>query len=120
MKESDLRHLRRADLLALLEEVSRQNDSLRKELDEANARLAQQEVRISRCGSLAEAALELSGVYEAADKAAEEYLRLVRENVGAGADNPTCANVPTSSAAPDGDPHTGADTLGRHFGGGGR
>lgn len=78
MKDSDLRHLRRSDLLALLEELSRENDRLRAELEEANRKLEARDLRISECGSLAEAALVLSGVFEAADKAANTYVELVR------------------------------------------
>lgn len=80
MKDSDLRHLRRADLLALLEDLSRENDRLRAELADTKAKLEAKEVRLSECGSLAEAALQLSGVYEAADRAAETYLALVKQN----------------------------------------
>lgn len=78
MNDRDLRHLRRADLLELLEVLSRENDRLRKELDEANARLEAREADIAECGSLAEAALRLSGVFEAADDAACLYVRLVQ------------------------------------------
>lgn len=83
MDDADLRHLRRADLLALLEELSRENDRLRQELEEANSRVAEQEVRISQCGSLAEAALQLSGVFKAADAAARQYVHMVRRQAAA-------------------------------------
>lgn len=80
MKDSDLRHLRRSDLLALLEELSRENDRLREELAATKEELKSQQVSLSECGSLAEAAMKISGVFEAADRARDTYLELVKQN----------------------------------------
>lgn len=73
MDDKQLRHLSRRDLLALLEELSRENDRLRDELNEANKKLEDRCVALSDCGSMAEAALVLGGVFEAADRATQIY-----------------------------------------------
>ena len=73
MTEREMRKLSRADLLEILLEQSRELDQLRAELDEANRKLAQREIAIDRAGTLAEAALLLNGVFEAADKACRQY-----------------------------------------------
>lgn len=83
-QESDLRHLNRRDLLELLEELSAENDRLHEELDEANAKLASRDLELSRCGTLAEASLALSGIFEAADRAARTYVDSVRQAADAG------------------------------------
>jgi hypothetical protein len=51
-----------------------QVEALQRELKETKARLAQREIDIENAGSLAEAALRLSGIFEAADQAAALYL----------------------------------------------
>lgn len=79
MDDKQLRRLSRRDLLGLLEELSRENDRLRAELDEANRKLEDRCVRLQRCGSMAEAALELGGVFEAADRAVDIYRQSVEE-----------------------------------------
>lgn len=78
MDDRQLRHLSRRDLLGLLEELSRENDRLRAELAEAQAQLADRRVRLAECGSMAEAALVLGGVFEAADRAADIYRESMR------------------------------------------
>lgn len=76
--ERELRKLSRADLLELLLAESRENERLRTELDEANRKLASRAIEIENAGSIAEAALRLNGVFEAAERAAQQYLENVR------------------------------------------
>lgn len=76
--ERELRKLSRADLLELLLAESRENERLRAELDEANRKLASRAIEIENAGSIAEAALRLNGVFEAAERAAQQYLENVR------------------------------------------
>lgn len=78
MEDRQLRRLSRRDLLGLLEELSRENDRLRAELDKANKKLEDRRVRLAECGSMAEAALVLGGVFEAADRAADIYKESLR------------------------------------------
>ena len=80
MTEKELRKLGRAELLELLLEQAREFEALEQRLNAAEAAL-------QRCGSIAEASLKLNGVFEAAQKAAEQYQqnveRLCQEKISA-------------------------------------
>ena len=78
MTNRDVRKLRRADLLELLAQMARENERLKAELDQAKKELENRTVKMERAGTLAEAALALSGVFEAADAACAQYLENVR------------------------------------------
>lgn len=78
MTEKELKRLRRADLLELLLEQSRENERLRRELAQAQAQLADRAIRMESSGSLAEAALALTGVFDAAQQACDLYLENIR------------------------------------------
>lgn len=78
MTNQELKRLSRADLLALLLEERRINERLCAELKHVNEKLADKNLQIAEAGSLAEAALRLNGVFEAAQAAADQYLENVR------------------------------------------
>ncbi len=89
MTEKELHRLKRGELLELLVEqgelVQKQQkelDSLREQVKSLNARLEERQIAISQSGSLAEASLKLSGIFEAAQKAADLYLDNVRGQAG--------------------------------------
>ncbi|MBQ3484144.1 MAG: DNA repair protein [Clostridia bacterium] len=77
MAGKDLRRLSKTDLLELLIEQGRENLALKERVEQLEAELAQRRLQVSQCGSIAEAALKLSGVFEAAQQAIDLY----RENV---------------------------------------
>lgn len=78
MTNEELRKLNRKDLLKLLVRQGRECDSLRARLEEAEAALEDRRIRIEKSGSLAEAALQINGVFEAAQAAAQQYLENIR------------------------------------------
>ena len=78
MTEKELKRLRRADLLELLIEQTEENQRLREQLDAAQAQLADRAIRIEKSGTLAEAAVQLSGVFEAAHDACARYIENIR------------------------------------------
>ena len=80
MTRKELRKLGRRELLTLLLEVSKENELLRDQLSNAQRRLANREIRLSHSGSIAEAALRLNGVFEAAQAAADQYLDNMKKN----------------------------------------
>ena len=73
MAEKDLRKLSKVELLELLISQGRENIALRERAERAEAELAERRIRIEESGSIADAAMKLSGVFEAAQKAIDLY-----------------------------------------------
>lgn len=73
MTEKELRRLRRGDLLELLLEQSRENQSLREQLQTAQSALEDRTICIDKAGSIAEASLLLNDVFKAAEQACRQY-----------------------------------------------
>lgn len=73
MTEKELKRLSRADLLELLLAQSHQIDALQAELAQVKQQLEDKNIAIRKAGSIAEAALQLNGVFEAAQKACDQY-----------------------------------------------
>lgn len=74
MTDRELRKLSRAELLGLLLEESRENERLREQLNQANQALIGKNIALTKAGSIAEAALALNGVFNAAEQAAQQHL----------------------------------------------
>lgn len=74
MTDKQLRHLSRADLVEIICRMKETQQQLQSQLDEARAALADREIKISQAGSIAEAAVSINGVLEAAQAAADDYL----------------------------------------------
>ena len=74
MDAKDLKKLNRYQLLELLVIQTRRADQLQEELDALRTQLEEQNIRLSKLGSIAEASLHVAGVFEAAQKAADLYL----------------------------------------------
>lgn len=74
MTEKELKKLNRYQLLELLIMQTERADDLERQLEELRAQREEQELRLSKLGSIAEASLQLSGVFEAAQKAADQYI----------------------------------------------
>ena len=74
MTEKELLKLRRSELLEIMLAQSQEIDNLRQQLDEANAKLADREIRLSESGSIAEASLRLTNIFEEAQKAVDLYV----------------------------------------------
>ena len=78
MTDKDLRHLSRAELLDILyEQQKRYEDSLA-ENQALRQQLEDRTLRIASAGSIAEAAIQVNGVFEAAQAAADQYLASVK------------------------------------------
>ena len=83
MTDRELRKLRREDLLQILIDQQRQNDEMAEALKRAEAELQDKRIAIQQAGSVAEAALKLHGVFEAAQAAADDYAAQCRERADA-------------------------------------
>lgn len=78
MTERELKRLSRADLLEMLIEQTSRVQELEGQLDQANKILEQRDIAIDEAGSIADAALKLNGVFEAAQAASAQYLENIR------------------------------------------
>ena len=78
MTDKELRHLSRSELLQMLISQMKENQQLRAQLADADEKLRSRRIAISKTGSIAEASLQLNGVFEAAQAAAAQYLENIR------------------------------------------
>ena len=74
MTQEELKKLKRIDLLEMLIEQGRENEKLKKRLAEAESELESRRIAIENAGSMAQAALQLNNVFQAAEKAKEQYI----------------------------------------------
>lgn len=74
MTDKELRKLKRGELLEILLEQSKEIEELKKKLDIAERKLRSRTIKMKRAGSIAEAALQLNHVFEAAQAAADQYV----------------------------------------------
>jgi glutathione S-transferase len=79
MTDKQLKRLSRADLLELLLIQTKENERLHAELEEARAQLESRRICVEEAGSIANAALALNGVMEAAQAAADQYLENIAQ-----------------------------------------
>lgn len=79
MTSKDLKRLSRSDLLEILLALSKENDQLRKANETLQKSLEDRTISIQNCGSIAEASLVLSGVFQAAEKASRQYLANIEQ-----------------------------------------
>ncbi|MEN3003907.1 hypothetical protein [Dehalobacterium formicoaceticum] len=74
MTDIELKKLKRADLLEMLIDQSKENENLQQQLNDALDQLQQREIKINKAGSIAEAALQINGLFEAAQNSCAQYL----------------------------------------------
>lgn len=79
MTEKELKKLTRYQLLELLIVQTERADKLQQELEVLQKQLNDQAIRATVVGSIAEEAMQLSGVFEAAQKAADLYLETIQK-----------------------------------------
>lgn len=78
MTEKELLKLKRSELLEIMLAQSKEIDSLREQLAEANKKLESKRIAIKESGSIAEASLKLTSIFEEAQKAADLYVENVK------------------------------------------
>lgn len=74
MTDKELKRLSRTELLELLLMQTKETERLTKKLEQAEALLSDRQLRLDKAGDIAHAALEINGVMEAAQAAAQQYL----------------------------------------------
>ncbi len=83
MTEKELKQLTRYQLLELLILQTERADKLQARLDEVESQLSNLDVQISSLGSIAEASLQLHGVFQAAQEAADMYINAAKKRAEA-------------------------------------
>lgn len=80
MTDKELRRLSRRELMEIIYQQKKNEQKLQARLERAEQKLQEREIHISQAGSIADAALALNGIFEAAQQAADDYLRSVKAN----------------------------------------
>ena len=80
MNEKSLKKLTRYQLLELLISQTERADKLQARLDEMQKQMEAQKLELSTLGSIAEASLQLNGVFQAAQKAADLYVEAAKKH----------------------------------------
>lgn len=78
MTDRELRRLSRTDLLELLLAQRRENEQLRCILDQTQSQLADRTIKINSAGSIAEASLQLSNIFTAAQDSCQYYIENIQ------------------------------------------
>lgn len=78
MTDKELRKLSRSDLLELLISQTEENQVLKSRVDQMQDQLLDRRIAVDKAGSIAEASLQLNGVFQAAEKAAQQYLENIQ------------------------------------------
>ena len=79
MESKELKKMSRKDMLVILLEQTKRIRELEDELEKANEKLEAKKVVFKNAGSLADAALQLSGIFNTAQEAATIYLSNIKE-----------------------------------------
>lgn len=79
MTKKELKHLSRSELLEMLIGQMEENEKLKIDLEQAQEQADSRQIAIDRAGSIAEAALALNGVFDAAQAAAAQYLENIQQ-----------------------------------------
>ncbi len=89
MTERQLSRLSRADMLKIMIAQSRQLEELQEKLERTEKKLAEtekalseRELKLTRAGSIAEASLQVTKIFEEAQKAADLYLENIKRMSG--------------------------------------
>lgn len=81
-EDRQLRKAGRAELRKMLLEQKQENEQLRQQLLQTQEQLGSRQLAIDQSGTLAEAALKLSGIFDAAESACQYYTESIRNLSG--------------------------------------
>lgn len=79
LTEKELKKLNRYQLLELLIAQTERTNQLQKRLEEAEQALKDKELKIASLGSIAEAAMQLTGIFQSAQEAADLYVNAAKK-----------------------------------------
>ena len=79
MTEKEMKKFSRANLLEMLLGQMEENRKLKKKIKQMEKELSDRSIAVEESGSIAEAALRLNRVFEAAQQAADQYLENIQK-----------------------------------------
>lgn len=79
MADKELRRMNRSELIEIIYALQQNEELLRQENQRLREELDEKRIKIENAGSIAEASLSLSHIFEDAQKAADLYLTSVRQ-----------------------------------------
>lgn len=75
MTDKEFKRLKRADLIEIIYRLQENEEKYREVIARMGRQLGEKQTKIEKAGSIAEAAVSLSNVFEAAQDAADRYLK---------------------------------------------
>lgn len=78
MENSNLKKLSRTDLIEIIYQLKKNEQNLQAQLETVKSELEDKRIKINNAGSVAQAALEISEVFQATQKAADIYLEEIK------------------------------------------
>lgn len=78
MTDKELHKLRRSELLEIMLNLKSESDRLKQENEELRLAINERNVSLEKSGNIAEAALQLSGIFEKAQQAVDIYLTSIK------------------------------------------
>lgn len=78
MTEKEVRRLNRSDLIEIIYELQKQNKENSERIRSLEQELEDRSLKLSKAGSIAEAAIQVNNVLESAQAAADQYLSSIR------------------------------------------
>jgi hypothetical protein len=79
MTDKEIRHLSKTELLSIIRDQEQELQQVKKQAEELRLSLDDRRSHIDKCGSIAEASLQMNQVFQSAQAAAEQYLAEIRE-----------------------------------------
>ena len=79
MTDKELQKLKRAELLEIMLNLQSENDRLKSENEKLKLAVNERSITLQDAGNIAEAALQLNGVFKAAQEAADVYIENIRK-----------------------------------------
>lgn len=79
MTDKELQKLKRAELLEIMLNLQSENDRLKSENEKLKLAVNERSITLQDSGNIAEAALQLNGVFKAAQEAADVYIENIRK-----------------------------------------
>lgn len=79
MADKELRRMSRPELIEIIYALKSNEEALKKKSAQLEEQLNDRTIRMEKAGSIAEASLQLNGIFETAQAAADEYLNSIKE-----------------------------------------